>query len=50
MAAMRREKDLLGEEQRRHQALGASVDSLVHKLCKMNERDKYSMFIGTVIP
>ncbi|XP_019745963.1 protein Shroom3 [Hippocampus comes] len=46
VAAMRREKDLLGEEQKRHQALGASVDSLVHKLCKINERDKYSMFIG----
>ncbi|XP_051907025.1 protein Shroom3-like [Hippocampus zosterae] len=46
VAAMRREKELLGEEQKRHQALGASLDSLVHKLCKINERDKYSMFIG----
>ncbi|XP_061887513.1 protein Shroom3 isoform X1 [Entelurus aequoreus] len=43
---LRRDKEALCEEQRRHQALGASLDSLVQKLCKINERDKYSMFIG----
>ncbi|XP_054612599.1 protein Shroom3 isoform X2 [Dunckerocampus dactyliophorus] len=46
VVALRQEKEALCEEQRRHQALGASIDSLVHNLCKVNERDKYSMFIG----
>ncbi|XP_061654876.1 protein Shroom3 isoform X3 [Phyllopteryx taeniolatus] len=46
VAVMRQEKDALCEATRQHQALGAGVDSLVHKLCKINERDKYSMFIG----
>ncbi|XP_057674388.1 protein Shroom3 isoform X1 [Corythoichthys intestinalis] len=46
VVAMRQEKDALCKEQKHHQALGASIDSLVHKLCKINERDKYSMFIG----
>nr|XP_057914481.1 protein Shroom3 isoform X2 [Doryrhamphus excisus] len=47
LVALRQEKEALCEEQRRHQALGASIESLVHNLCKINERDKYSMFIGT---
>nr|XP_049593110.1 protein Shroom3 isoform X4 [Syngnathus scovelli] len=46
VVAMHQEKDALCEEQKRHQALGASIGSLVHKLCKINERDKYNMFIG----
>ncbi|KAM9794641.1 protein Shroom3 isoform 3-T3 [Syngnathus typhle] len=46
VVAMRQEKDALCEEQKHHQALGASIGSLVHKLCKINERDKYNMFIG----
>ncbi|XP_053196500.1 protein Shroom3 [Scomber japonicus] len=46
LAALRQEKEALYEEQRRHQALGASIESLVQERCKTNERDKYSMFIG----
>ncbi|XP_077478402.1 protein Shroom3 isoform X2 [Stigmatopora argus] len=46
VVALRQEKDALCKEQRHHQELGASIGSLVHKLCKINERDKYSMFIG----
>ncbi|KAM7393317.1 hypothetical protein PAMA_008121 [Pampus argenteus] len=46
VAALRQEKEALCEEQRHHQALGASIDSLVQERCKTNERDKYSMFIG----
>ena len=47
IAALRQEKEELCEEQRRHQALGASIEALVHERLKANERDKYSMFIGT---
>ncbi|XP_036973380.1 protein Shroom3 isoform X2 [Acanthopagrus latus] len=46
IAALRQEKEELCEEQRRHQALGASIEALVHERLKANERDKYSMFIG----
>ncbi|XP_020495687.1 protein Shroom3 isoform X1 [Labrus bergylta] len=46
IVALRREKEVLSEEQRRHQALGASIESLVQECLKPNERDKYSMFIG----
>lgn len=47
MAALRQEKEVLCEEQRCHQALGASIETLVQERLKPNERDKYSMFIGT---
>lgn len=46
VAALRQEKEALCEEQRHHQALGASIDTLVQERLKTNERDKYSMFIG----
>ncbi|XP_061658170.1 protein Shroom3 isoform X2 [Syngnathoides biaculeatus] len=46
LVVMHQEKEALCEEMRCHQALGTSIDSLVYKLCKINERDKYSMFIG----
>ncbi|XP_076614705.1 protein Shroom3 isoform X1 [Chaetodon auriga] len=46
VAALRQEKEALCEEQRCHQALGASVETLVQEHLKTNERDKYSMFIG----
>lgn len=46
MAALQQEKEALHEEQRHHQALGASIESLVQEHLKTNERDKYSMFIG----
>ncbi|XP_072227499.1 protein Shroom3 isoform X2 [Leuresthes tenuis] len=46
VAALQREKTALCEEQRRHQALGASIETLVQERLKANERDKYSMFIG----
>ncbi|XP_041666406.1 protein Shroom3 isoform X2 [Cheilinus undulatus] len=46
VAALRREKEALSEEQRRHQSLGASIETLVQEHLKPNERDKYSMFIG----
>lgn len=45
--ALRQEKEVLCEEQRRHQALGASIETVVQEHLKTNERDKYSMFIGT---
>ncbi|XP_041815752.1 protein Shroom3 isoform X2 [Chelmon rostratus] len=46
VAALRQEKEVLCEEQRCHQALGASIEALVQERLKPNERDKYSMFIG----
>ncbi|XP_034402679.1 protein Shroom3 isoform X3 [Cyclopterus lumpus] len=46
VAALRLEKEALCEEQRGHQALGASVESLVQERLKTNERDKYGGFIG----
>lgn len=46
VAALRQEKEALCEEQRHHQALGASIETLVQERLKTNERDKYSMFIG----
>ncbi|XP_070706371.1 protein Shroom3 [Pempheris klunzingeri] len=46
VAALRQEKEALCEEQRRHQALGSNMESLVQERLKTNERDKYSMFIG----
>ncbi|KAM4527733.1 protein Shroom3 isoform 2-T2 [Odontesthes bonariensis] len=46
VAALQREKEALCEEQRRHQALGASIETLVQERLKANERDKFSMFIG----
>ncbi|KAM3599138.1 uncharacterized protein V6R79_000641 [Siganus canaliculatus] len=46
VAALQQEKEALCEEQRRHQALGASIETLVQDRLKLNERDKYSMFIG----
>uniref|UniRef100_A0A8C4DZS9 Shroom family member 3 n=1 Tax=Dicentrarchus labrax TaxID=13489 RepID=A0A8C4DZS9_DICLA len=46
VAALRQEKEALCEEQRRHQALGASIEALVQERLKTNERDKYSVFIG----
>ncbi|XP_067431168.1 protein Shroom3 isoform X1 [Thunnus thynnus] len=46
VVALRKEKEALSEEQRQHQALGASIDSLVQEHCKTNEREKFSMFIG----
>ena len=44
--ALQQEKEALCEEQRRHQALGATIEALVQECLKTNERDKYSMFIG----
>ncbi|KAM9820810.1 protein Shroom3 [Neosynchiropus ocellatus] len=46
VAALKQEKDAVREEQKHHQTLGANVDSLVQKLCKSNEKEKYHMFIG----
>lgn len=46
VAALRQEKEALCEEQRRHQALGLSIETLLQERLKSNERDKYSMFIG----
>ncbi|XP_068190196.1 protein Shroom3 isoform X2 [Antennarius striatus] len=46
VAALQQEKEALCEEQKQHQALGASIDKLVQERLKPNERDKYSMFIG----
>ncbi|XP_028457438.1 protein Shroom3 isoform X1 [Perca flavescens] len=46
VAALRQEKEALCEEERCHQALGASIETLVLERLKPNERDKYSMFIG----
>ncbi|XP_078127741.1 protein Shroom3 isoform X3 [Sander vitreus] len=46
VAALRQEKEVLCEEERCHQALGASIETLVLERLKPNERDKYSMFIG----
>lgn len=46
VAALRQEKEALCEEQKCHQALGASIETLVQERLKTNERDKYSMFIG----
>lgn len=47
MTALQQEKEELCEEQRHHQALGVSLETLVQELLKTNEKDKYSMFIGT---
>lgn len=49
VAALRQEKEALCEEQRCHQELGTSIETLVQEQLKTNERDKYSMFIGTVL-
>ncbi|KAM8872719.1 protein Shroom3 isoform 1-T1 [Synchiropus picturatus] len=46
VVALKQEKDAVREEQKHHQSLGANVDSLVQKLCKSNEKEKYHMFIG----
>ncbi|XP_068562073.1 protein Shroom3 isoform X2 [Cebidichthys violaceus] len=46
VAALQQEKEALCEEQRCHQALGASVETLVQERLKTNERDKYSVLIG----
>ncbi|KAK1883423.1 Protein Shroom3 [Dissostichus eleginoides] len=46
VAALRQEKEALSEEQRRHQELGAGVETLLQGHLRPNERDKYSMFIG----
>ncbi|XP_026153784.1 protein Shroom3 isoform X2 [Mastacembelus armatus] len=46
VAALQQEKEALCEEQRHHQALGASIEMLVQKHLKTNESDKYNMFIG----
>ncbi|XP_010767120.1 protein Shroom3-like [Notothenia coriiceps] len=47
VAALRQEKEALSEEQRGHQELGAGVETLLQGHLRPNERDKYSMFIGT---
>ncbi|XP_029300826.1 protein Shroom3 [Cottoperca gobio] len=46
VVTLQQEKEVLCEEQRCHQALGASIETLVQERLKTNERDKYSMFIG----
>lgn len=46
MAALQQEREALREEQHHHQALGASLESLVQQRLKANEKDKYSMFVG----
>ncbi|CAM9307924.1 unnamed protein product [Lampetra planeri] len=46
VVVLRAEREELQEEQQRHQALGASLDSVVQEHCRTNERDKYSRFIG----
>ncbi|XP_030598856.1 protein Shroom3 [Archocentrus centrarchus] len=46
MAALKREKEALCEEQRHHKVLGDSMETLVQDHLKTNEKDKYSMFIG----
>lgn len=47
MTALQQEREALSEEQRLHQALGASIEALVQERLKPNEKDKYNMFIGT---
>ncbi|MEQ2173996.1 hypothetical protein GOODEAATRI_003226 [Goodea atripinnis] len=44
--ALQREKQALGEEQKHHQALGASIEVLIQEHLKTNEKEKYSIFIG----
>ncbi|MEQ2205640.1 hypothetical protein XENOCAPTIV_006927 [Xenoophorus captivus] len=44
--ALQREKQALCEEQRHHQALGASIEALIQEHLKTNEKEKYSIFIG----
>lgn len=50
VAALQREKQALCEEQRRHQALGASIEALIQEQLKTNEKEKYSIFIGREKP
>lgn len=47
MEALQKEKEQLSEEQRRHQVLGSNIEALVQDQLRSNEREKYSMFIGT---
>lgn len=46
VAALQREREALREEQRRHRALGATIESLVQERLKANEKEKYSMLVG----
>ncbi|KAJ8338939.1 hypothetical protein SKAU_G00357250 [Synaphobranchus kaupii] len=46
VAVLRREREGLGEEQRRFSALSGHVEALAQELCKANEYDKYRMFVG----
>lgn len=46
VAVLQREREALRVEQQHHQALGASLETLVQERLKANEKDKYSMFIG----
>ena len=46
ITSLREEKEVLAEEQRRFQALGGHIESLVQEHCKPNEREKYKMLIG----
>nr|XP_020456791.1 protein Shroom3-like isoform X2 [Monopterus albus] len=46
VAVLQKEKEVLCEEQKHHQALGASLEMLVQEHLKTNEKEKYSMFIG----
>ncbi|XP_067339646.1 protein Shroom3 isoform X6 [Channa argus] len=46
VTALQQEKEALNEEQRHHQELGATIETLIQERLKTNERDKYSMFIG----
>ncbi|KAJ8415591.1 hypothetical protein AAFF_G00425710 [Aldrovandia affinis] len=48
LAALRREKDRLAEDQRRNEELGGRMEALVYRHCKPNERDKYRRFVGDV--
>ncbi|XP_056147154.1 protein Shroom3 [Lampris incognitus] len=46
VASLHQEKEALAEEYKRHRALGSSIDALIQDHCKVNEQEKYRMFIG----
>ncbi|XP_029920601.1 protein Shroom3 [Myripristis murdjan] len=46
MAALRRDREALAEEERRHSALCCHLEELVQEHCRANEADKYRSFIG----
>lgn len=47
MAVLQQQKRALSEELRQHRALGSSLEVLIQDRLKPNEREKYSVFVGT---